>query len=467
MGMQEPADLKSVDDPYTGHVLRELFSALPTPTNGFDMVLRMRTAQVMAAMRASGDIKYDPNEFRGRLPDLGFFTDPAPALNATSPREYYNLRRQNVLSLVEKVEDLPLRLKAYECQLFCLFIDQLRRMQTSAEPLERVHLHMGLLEVALGDIYFAVCNNRYKGERYIIGMNDQGTVFTKSLPPFKEDRDKIQFFNWVHPHAATFMILDPADYAKVVPEGLSWSKGCCSRLPYGQEGSGRLGLHMLMRGQEHKHFHSSYPHEIIINDEHIKRMTVLDRPPHMICFSVRYADDTISLGVMSSPLVSGKALMYTPDLFADFIVEGEIRSNPTRFICDIAGSIAHDMFVCEERDTYFTRTEVREKKTSKKHTPPIKKYIWLPRYKVNLHGVPITEQDLESRLIQLGPSHVSGHIRKCENPSPSQLELAEKFGVQVPTGFTFVREHDRGSSRPFERQYRSRSAMYLFFGQQR
>ena len=53
---------------------------------------------------------------------------------------------------------------------------------------------------------------------------------------------------------------------------------------------------------------------------------------------------------------------------------------------------------------------------------------------------------------------VTGHLRKAIQASKAQIQLARRFGIMLPEGFTFVKPHRRGDKAE-EKIYRSRSAL--------
>ena len=90
--------------------------------------------------------------------------------------------------------------------------------------------------------------------------------------------------------------------------------------------------------------------------------------------------------------------------------------------------------------------------------------IYIPRVKYS-----VVEQPSASRVrVDLGQRDikvhgVSCHVRKVGQASAKQLFLAQRYGVDVPTGYTFVRPHERGKKKR-DVLYRSRSAMQAIFG---
>jgi hypothetical protein len=120
----------------------------------------------------------------------------------------------------------------------------------------------------------------------------------------------------------------------------------------------------------------------------------------------------------------------------------------------------HDFWVVEQRNCAFETRVVTVPRT--REAPQSgRRVIYLPR--VTYGRAPAIERttaylDLQPRSAQ----HVRGHLRLCPASSPGQRLLAERYGIEVPNGYTFVRPHHRGASeRPII--YRSRSALRALY----
>ena len=88
---------------------------------------------------------------------------------------------------------------------------------------------------------------------------------------------------------------------------------------------------------------------------------------------------------------------------------------------------------------------------------------YLPRVRYSqIHpgGMP-----LDQETIARSRHAVAAHLRRVNNASAAQRFLAQKFGVSLPPGFTFVRPHERGGGAQEDliRVYRSRSASRMIF----
>lgn len=127
----------------------------------------------------------------------------------------------------------------------------------------------------------------------------------------------------------------------------------------------------------------------------------------------------------------------------------------------VAAAIVRDFLVVEERERLFTTRKFRRLM----HGRNISSIIYLPRIR---YTVPSTNPlagnatpDHASR-----PRHpVSHHLRRAAHASTGQRFLAQRYGIELPEGFTFVRPHERGSHAEEARirTYRSRSASRMLF----
>ncbi|REG49087.1 restriction endonuclease [Paraburkholderia sp. BL6669N2] len=127
----------------------------------------------------------------------------------------------------------------------------------------------------------------------------------------------------------------------------------------------------------------------------------------------------------------------------------------------IAGAIIRDFLVVEERESLFNARPMRRRIRGR----DIRTVIYLPRVR---YTTPKLERAAPETDVGLRPKHnVGAHLRRAKVASPAQRFLAQRYGWQVPEGFTFVRPHARGSELDAARVkvYRSRSASRMLFEQ--
>ena len=126
----------------------------------------------------------------------------------------------------------------------------------------------------------------------------------------------------------------------------------------------------------------------------------------------------------------------------------------------IAAAIIRDFLVVEDRTTVFTGRSFKPRNGQKRPGPTI---IYLPRVRYGRGSTnpPAVNADALQRVRH----SVQRHLRRAGHASEAQRLLAMKYGVYLPTGYTFVRSHERGGVAEEERKriYRSRSASLLLF----
>ncbi|MDB5978362.1 MAG: restriction endonuclease [Nevskia sp.] len=129
----------------------------------------------------------------------------------------------------------------------------------------------------------------------------------------------------------------------------------------------------------------------------------------------------------------------------------------------IITAIVRDFVVVELRETVFETRRTTGPQVKGNPSTPLIVYIPKIDYK---HG-PATAR-LEERLDYASrrSHHVKPHLRKADHAKPSQVMLAERYGLKVTEGHTFVRPHQRGGIvADREVIYRSRSALQSLYGE--
>ncbi|MDF2461809.1 MAG: putative restriction endonuclease [Ramlibacter sp.] len=126
----------------------------------------------------------------------------------------------------------------------------------------------------------------------------------------------------------------------------------------------------------------------------------------------------------------------------------------------IAAAIVRDFIVVEERESLFTCRPMRRRLRGR----DVRTVIYLPRVRYTTPALSrIPEDDPSGLLRKRHP--VEHHLRRANNASPTQRFLAQRYGIHLPAGFTFVKPHERGTAAKAERIriYRSRSASRMIF----
>lgn len=125
----------------------------------------------------------------------------------------------------------------------------------------------------------------------------------------------------------------------------------------------------------------------------------------------------------------------------------------------IAAAIVRDFIVVEERQSLFTARPMRRRIRGR----DVRTVIYLPRVRYSA----TRPEKLSAGDTSNGRSkhQVAPHIRRAGTSSTAQRFLAQRYGMHLPEGFTFVRPHVRGGEQDEQRirVYRSRSASKMIF----
>lgn len=125
----------------------------------------------------------------------------------------------------------------------------------------------------------------------------------------------------------------------------------------------------------------------------------------------------------------------------------------------IAAAIVRDFLIVEERESLFRSRNYRRRVGAR----DIRTVIYLPR--VRYSAPRLQDQPSEPAPSVRARHGVSHHLRRAKDASAAQRFLAQRYGIELPPGFTFVRAHERGVGASQERikVYRSRSASRMLF----
>jgi hypothetical protein len=121
----------------------------------------------------------------------------------------------------------------------------------------------------------------------------------------------------------------------------------------------------------------------------------------------------------------------------------------------LLAAIIRDFWVVEERERVFG-TGIRTKNGPRIHADQGKPVVvYLPRVR---YVGDVQNKGDALNLVARRAHFVIGHLRKAVHASEPQIQLARRFGIMLPEGFTFVKPHQRGQKAQ-EVIYRSRSAL--------
>ena len=125
----------------------------------------------------------------------------------------------------------------------------------------------------------------------------------------------------------------------------------------------------------------------------------------------------------------------------------------------IAAAIVRDFLVVEDRESLFHARPFRRRIRGEN----VKTVIYLPRVRYS-KPVP-TRLHIEEDTRVRARHEVAPHLRRAAKASPEQRFLAQRYGMTLPKGYTFVRAHQRGTEAESARLrlYRSRSASRMIF----
>lgn len=125
----------------------------------------------------------------------------------------------------------------------------------------------------------------------------------------------------------------------------------------------------------------------------------------------------------------------------------------------IAAAIIRDFLVVEQRERLFNVRPMRRRIRGR----DVRTVIYLPRVR---YSTPHSDRFSVGETSAGRPKHsVAPHLRRASTASAAQRFLAQRYGMHIPEGFTFVRPHERGNAGDDERirTYRSRSASRMIF----
>ncbi len=169
----------------------------------------------------------------------------------------------------------------------------------------------------------------------------------------------------------------------------------------------------------------------------------------------RYLHVAIGLG-RGEPRISSVELVRQPDDGGDLVWNEDAGVS----LQLIAAATVRDFLVVEERDSVFSSRPMRKRIAGRN----VNTIIYLPR--VHYNRLRVGQASAIPGGSQHRPRHsVSHHVRRASSASAAQRFLAQRYGVALPEGFTFVRPHERGTKAQEEqiRTYRSRSASRMIF----
>ena len=125
-------------------------------------------------------------------------------------------------------------------------------------------------------------------------------------------------------------------------------------------------------------------------------------------------------------------------------------------------SILRDFYVVEEREKVFSQrvNNLNRKRNIPNNNEP--RIVYVPRIKY-LYSDNLKQEKNKIKSAEKSAHFVQAHLRKVNNPSQYQIELAKNYGfTNIPSGHTFVSPHYAGTA-VREVIYRSRSLLQHYF----
>ena len=123
----------------------------------------------------------------------------------------------------------------------------------------------------------------------------------------------------------------------------------------------------------------------------------------------------------------------------------------------IASAIIRDFLVVEDRESLFSTKAQRSRALPRKEQT----IIYLPRFRYSKLR---TDRPLvANKSVQHRAKHNAGpHVRRADSASTTERFLAQRYGLSLAQGFTFVRPHEReiGVLKERLKVYRSNSVAH-------
>lgn len=416
-------------------------------------------------------------EGRFMLDDLNKIT--SIAREALSPEELTKNLRTHVKAMSRRAIDDPRYLKA-------VFLMNSRKEGLVVQEQDPLATEMGVLEKGrnlAGDLtmfynyVLGTClyhaSQRLAPEGYILSLGGNWQPVKKRLNGQLEDI-AVDWVKLVCHSSFSIgllggMLFQDGENAlgemlgEIVNDYEMWdTDNCHLRLPEMNNGKA-MGRHLFRFGLEHRVYTSNYPHRIIMENSLLDSVSVItNREGNLALFKVKSPNNQIATGLIG---FQGDQFLfsYSSDtLFKRLFGIGLGTTTPSEeFLCALVGSVLRDMYVCEERERFYSEKR-RIRSPTRENPRPNPTVIWLPRQHINYIG-PREDIDVDGVIYDVAPCDVAGHIRRCRNPDPAQLELARRYGIVVPEGRTFVRPHHRGEYVRGAPDYKSRSALQMLF----
>lgn len=244
-------------------------------------------------------------------------------------------------------------------------------------------------------------------------------------------------------------------------------------------------------GLINRYYVETEPCEFVINAYNIKTITTYEQPANngiiLLWLKIKYTDESVELGMtILDPGHKEKCRddtcaikKYDLQFYVEYSSNKNVSvANPQKFInaarnmgkiMPLIAACYRDLNVLEVETRSYTksRKQVLKPLTDNRKKEYWTKVVWVLRKKVYYDRARLdqTGSQFKKAIEELIPTMIMGHLRRCENPNPKQLELAHEFGIMPPVGYTFVRPHSRHVHKAELTRFRSKSALEILYGQ--
>ena len=466
-------------------LISDLFNNVPQSETTLDGLLHLqaglyKTYQLLLGNAFQGNILNPDGSF---IPSTGLPKDLIPSVQATTVSQLtqtelvqnYDRRRQ----VLREMTAHSLRNMLWYRQLFrdllSFYESQISNGILATPDKHRFQVTTGLAWTMLSEVFYDVSQAGGRGT-YILGISDSGKVWRKALPGFNL-RDMSYMDRWFRNvfelggNAVTFYSFDPEQLNRIVGTGEFWTHTSHFE-DYPSISNGfQIGSQMLTFGHSHKEFANSQPHEIINLTGQLDAITVIDEsslenPREAATFKVKHKGGAITVGRITRDQ-SGKFYFWPSDFPVSGWVDGAVDFGQYGGLYALVGAITRDMLVLGKEYRYGPDSPFKVKGGKPEHHSQANTLIrWIPRFRVVYPGkTGYNPEELEKRVYEVSPHHVSGHARRVHGtPDPEKVAKGRQYGIHIPNGWTFVKEFDRGAYEKAVILYKSRSAMQTLFG---
>lgn len=467
------------------NLLPELF-AIPTHEKTLDDYVHLQTGLYRAYEMLFGNALLSDvlNPDGSFSPQPGLPKDLVPAVQ---PIKLGELSQEELMrnyderkEILGEMKEWSLRDITWYRQLFrellAFYEEQISKGVLDTPERHRFQATTGLAWLMLSELLYDVSQAGGK-LTYILGVSDNGRVWRKPLPGFNL-RDHAYMDRWYRNifelggNAVTFYSFDPGQLNRLGIDGWWTHTSHFEDYPAIPNGF-QVGSQMLAFGYEHKEYVNSQPHEIINLAGDIDTITVIDEssleiPRQAAIYKVKHKSGAITAGRVERD-ASGQFKFWPSDSPVSGWADGVINFSQFDGLYALVGAVVRDMLVAGKEYRYSADFpfKIKEPKHESRADTIIR---WIPRFSVVYPGqLGYSPAELEKRVWEVAPSHVSGHVRRVHGtPDPEKVAKALQYRVHIPEGWenwTYVKEFDRGAYQGQHTLWKSRSATQTLFGE--